>query len=198
MDHQTVLIYGPAGSGKGTQAALLREYLLKADPDRSTLHVVTGDMFRKAAESAGYTGQRIRHIQDTGGLQPAFLPIWLWSSYFVENLNGDEHILIDGFPRRPEEAVIFDSAITFYERRNPVVIVLNVAEEELLRRALEVRKRADDSKELMKRRIGWYFDEVVPTIDVFRKDEKYTVQEIDGARSIEDIHNDIKARLGLA
>ncbi len=198
MQLHTVLFYGPAGSGKGTQAALLRDHLASIDPERTALHVVTGDMFRRASEQDSYTGRLIRDIQERGALQPAFLPIWLWASYFVDHLAGNEHLLIDGFPRRPEEASVFDSAMTFYQRTNPVVFVLDVEESELMRRAIEVRRRADDSEELMRRRIAWYHDEVVPTIAYFRNSPAYRIEELDGNRSIEDIQADIRARLGLA
>lgn len=197
MQLHTVLFYGPAGSGKGTQAALLRDHLAALDPERKALHVVTGDMFRHVSEQDTYTGRLIREILEGGALQPAFLPIWLWASYFAENLTGEEHLLIDGFPRRFEEASVFDSAIQFYKRLNPVVFILNVDEAELMRRALEVRKRADDSVELMQRRIQWYHEEVVPTIEFFRQNASYRIEEVDGNRSIEDIQGDIRTRLGL-
>jgi adenylate kinase family enzyme len=199
VDIQTVIFYGCAGAGKGTQAALLQKHLEERNPERVTLNISTGDKFRAFASGDTYFAQKqVKEILNKGGLMPAFLPIWLWSGTFVEQLTGNEHLIVDGFPRRPEEAVVFDSAIDFFGRQHPMVVSLNVPAETVMQRLLEGRKRGDDKEEEIKSRLAWYEKEVVPTIQFFRDSPRYQVFDVEGTASIEEVHAAIKTKLQLS
>lgn len=199
VELQTVIFVGCAGSGKGTQAAMLKQFLERADPTRPTHHITTGEKFREFASTDKlYAQQRVREILNSGGLMPAFLPIWIWSGMFIELVQNNEHLLLDGFPRRPEEGTVLDSALTFFGRKMPHVVVLDAADEVIMARLIEHRKRHDDTKDEIKRRLEWYRSEVVPTLEFFRTSAQYVVHDVDANHPVEEIHADITHRLGLS
>lgn len=199
MELQTVLFVGCAGSGKGTQAGMLKQYLERVDPTHPTHHITTGDKFREfAGGDKLYAQRRVKEILNTGGLMPAFLPIWIWSGMFIDLVQNNEHLLLDGFPRRPEEGVILESALEFFERTSPHFIVLDAPDNIIMERLIEHRKRHDDTKEEIQRRLDWYRQEVIPMLVHFRTSPKYIVHEVDANRSADVIHADIVHRLGLS
>lgn len=195
----TALFYGRAGCGKGTQLALLKEYLEKSDSSKKTLQVETGAAFRRfTGENPTYTGKAVLEILNRGGLPDAFISVWLWTQALVDSYTGTEHLLFDGFPRRVLEAEMLDGALSLYDRDPVTLFVLNVPEEKVIER-LRLRQRADDvSEDRIRRRLTWYESDVVPTIEYYkRKGGRYTVHEIDGNRSIEAVQQDIIQKLGL-
>lgn len=192
MNPITALFYGRAGCGKGTQVALLKEYLEKNDAAHPVLSVETGAGFRSIITGDSHTSKRVKEMVNAGELPPVFIPVWLWASELIEKYSGSEHLLFDGFPRRTLEAEVLDGALEFYRRTPAVVFVLNVSEERSLER-LKLRKRADDlSEEQIQERLRWYRDDVVPTIEYFRKRAPaYRIVEINGEQSIEAVHAEI-------
>ncbi len=199
MELQTIFFVGCAGAGKGTQAALLKQYLERVDTTRPTHHITTGDKFREfAGGDKFYAQRRVKEILNTGGLMPAFLPIWIWSGLFIELIQNNEHLLLDGFPRRPEEGLILESALSFFERASPHFIVLDAPDTVIMERLIEHRKRHDDTKEEIQRRLDWYRSEVMPMLEQFKTSPNYVVHEVDANRSAEEIHADIVHRLGLS
>lgn len=75
---------------------------------------------------------------EKGGLQPEFLAVWNWSSLFVEKMQGNEHLVLDGTPRKLDEAEVLDSAMRFYGREKPFVIFLDVSKEFSITRFLKI------------------------------------------------------------
>ncbi len=198
MNLQTVFLYGRAGAGKGTQAAELNTFLREQDPDRKTIYLETGQRFRDFIQnSKTYTRDRVKQVLDEGGLLPAFLPIWIWTSLLNDEVTGNDHLVLDGLCRRPEEAPILDSAMKFYGRHGATVIVLDITDEEAMTRLLK-RARHDDHDEKIKERLGWFQTDVVPTMEFFKNDPFYNFITINGMQSIEDVHKDILKALKLA
>jgi adenylate kinase len=132
-----------------------------------------------------------------GGLMPSFMPIYIWGNFLVKNYSGTEHLVFDGTPRRLIEAEAMDSMFTFFNLENPIIIYLAVPLEESVKR-LMLRKRYDDTEEDIRKRLSWYETDVRPALDHFRNRKDVTVLDIDGNRSIEEIHQDIVKKTGLA
>ncbi len=136
----------------------------------------------------------MRDVNDAGGLQPSFLPIHLWTSFFIENLTPAAHLILDGVARKVNEAKVLAEALAFYGRGDAFVIFLDVPRDVV---ALRMRKRGrgDDAEEKnVERRLAWYESEVVPVIEYFKAHPTLRFLPIDGDRPIEVIHEDIVAR----
>ncbi len=198
MKPQPFIFIGRSGSGKGTQAGLLIDALKKVDPSHGSLYVQTGEEFRNFIKGDTYTEKIAKKIYDAGELEPEFVATYLWVKILNEHFTGDQHIIFDGTPRRLHEAGVLDSVFGFYGLDNPWVIHVDIGPEESLKRLL-LRKRADDSEEDIQERLSWYETEVVPVVEYYRdnQDCQFSV-DINGERSIEEIHADIVKRLGLS
>jgi adenylate kinase len=196
MTPQTFILFGPSGSGKGTQAKLLIDYLEKNDPEKKVLYLETGEKLREFAKGDSFSARRTKEVIDAGGLMPEFLPIWLWSQFFIEGISDGEHVVIDGISRRPHEAWILDGAMQFYNRKDPCIISLLVSPEWATER-LEERGRLDDKEAEIKKRMEWYEKNVVPALDHFRKNSYYKFLEINGEQSIPEVHQEILSKIGL-
>ncbi len=196
MQPRTIIFYGRSGSGKTTQLALLRDALAQKDPERSIFYIQTGDEFRKFVEEDSYTSKLSQEIANAGGLQPAFLPIWIWTGVFVKNMTGSEHVFCDGLVRRYPEALVFDSAMQFYKRERPDVVSIRVSEKWATERLRE-RGRHDDTAAGIARRLDWFDTETAPAIEYFRKSEYYNFIDINGEQHIEDVFKDISAALKI-
>lgn len=186
----TVFFMGPAGSGKSTQSKLLLDYFEHTDPNRPRFYSYTGERFRAFIEGEKYSHRRARAIQESGGRQPDFLAVLLWGEVFVEELTGDEHIVMDGSPRSMVEAEALDTAMMFYERGKPFVFELALPKEKSVERLLP-RARSDDTEEAIARRVLWFHTDVLPVTEFYRHNPNYTFATIDGDQSIKAIHEDI-------
>ncbi len=186
---KTFLFMGRSGCGKGTQVKLLMDYL-KSKSETPIFYLQTGQVFRDMIKNETYTGKLSSRIDTEGRLQPEFLAVWAWSHLMVDNLRGDEHLILDGMPRRFHEAPVLDSALKFYERENPYIIHINVSRESSKERLLS-RKRSDDNEESVERRLSWFDTEVMPAIDYFKQNPSYKFLDLDGERTIEEIHKDL-------
>jgi adenylate kinase family enzyme len=180
---------GRSGCGKGTQAKLLMDYLQTAS-NRKITYVETGERFRSFIKEQGHSSELSREIAETGGLQPEFLAVWNWASLFVESVSGDEHLILDGMPRRIREAHVLDSAMGFYKRMMPLVIHIQTSKEWSKNRMME-RKRADDTEEDIERRLGWFDTEVTPIFEFYERDRNYNYIVINGEQSVEEVHNEL-------
>jgi adenylate kinase len=197
MQSQTFLFFGPSGSGKGTQAKLLINYLNEKNPGRNILYLETGERHREFAKSNSLTARKTKEVIENGGLMPEFIPVWLWTQFFVDNIkSGDEHIILDGVSRRPHEALIIDSALHFYDRKNPIILSINVSPHWVVERLVE-RGRVDDKEKEIIRRIEWYEKNVVPAMEHFKNNPYYKFIEINAEQSIEEVHRKILEKIGL-
>jgi adenylate kinase family enzyme len=194
MEKQFFIILGRSGSGKGTQAALLKDFL-EQTYKHPVLHSTTGGNFRNFIASDSYVAHLARNVNESGGLQPEFLAVWNWSDIFIHTLKGDETIILDGAPRKPFEVNVLHSAISFLGYKNPIVIYLDTSES-VSREHLLGRGREDDKGEAqVNRRMSWFEVEVLPVVDAYKNDPRYTMIHINGNQTIEEVNRELFEKL---
>lgn len=194
MEKQFIILLGRSGSGKGTQAALLKTFLENKGHEK-VVHITTGGGFREFMESGSYIANLAKEVNTIGGLQPEFLAVWNWSNIFINTLTGNETVILDGAPRKPFEAGILHSAIEFAKYRTPLVVYLDVSEN-WSRDHLFGRGRDDDKNEnSVASRMNWFETDVLPTLDLYLHDPRYTVLHINGNQTIEEVHSEIIKKL---
>lgn len=193
----TIIFIGPQGSGKGTQIEKLDAVLTEMDPTRDTIDFQTGRRFRALAmKGEGYTEEHVAQTLDSGVLQPLFLSVVLWGDAMREHMNPNRHVLIDGFPRTVSEAVVLESALSFYERQEVTIINLETPED-IVRERMKGRARKDDTEASIEARLKWYREETLPVLAYYRDREHTTVLDIDGTDSINGVHAEILRALNL-
>ncbi len=181
MDLKTAILIGPSGCGKGTQAKMLVEHLEQHDTEHPVRYLQTGENFRKFMEGDSYVQRRIKEALSEGKLAPGFLPIYIWSQLFIDNITGDDHLVCDGFPRRAEESPILHSAFEFLGREKPTVILFEVDDDVLIERLVNGRKRFDDTPEGVAERLRFFRKDVSLAIKFFEEHPYYNVVRINGA-----------------
>jgi adenylate kinase len=158
-----ILLLGPQGSGKGTQAKRIAgEYGIP--------HIATGDMLRAAMAAETPLGRTVKPIYDAGGLVPDEIMIELIRERLDEPDAADGFVL-DGFPRTMPQAEAFDAMLREIARELTVVFALQVSDEicveRLLKRA-EDEGRPDDTPEAIRTRLDLYHRETEPLIEHYR------------------------------
>ncbi len=196
VEQQTIVFLGPQGSGKGTQVQSLANYLEKKDPGHPVFHFSVGELLREFGGEVGYTEERVHASLLRGEMQPGFISSYLVARYFIHHLRGQEHVIIDGYPRSPENLVNFDSAMDFYGRVTPTLLYLNIPDEESVARLMK-RGRSDDTEEGIRKRLAWTKEQFSTTIAHFTNNPKYRFTEIDGLGSIEEVHQRVLTTLGI-
>jgi adenylate kinase family enzyme len=195
MKPYSFIFFGLSGSGKGTQAKLLIDYLKNKDK-RPVIYLETGAKFREFVTEVSKTAQMTKQIMDEGGLLPEFLPIWIWTEYLVKHFSGEEHMVLDGLARRAHEVPILDSALRFYQRERPFVILINVSKKWAVERLLG-RGRSDDNVSDIEKRVNWYYENVLPSVEYFKTNDFYNFIEINGEQEIEDVFKEIILKTGI-
>lgn len=190
MKPLTIVFFGRSGSGKGTQAQKLIDYI-KENRNTRVIYLETGQRFREFIKSEGYISGLVKETLDQGGLLPAFLPIWIWTDFLVKNLKKNDDLILDGICRRSSEAPVFDSAIRFFERKEVCVILIKTSKQWSRDRLLERRRDDDLSDEDVEKRLEWFDKDVVPALKYFEKKDGYHFLEVNGEKPINEVHNDI-------
>jgi len=191
------IFLGRSGCGKGTQADLLMSHLCKiGDKSCKTLHVESGALLRAFSQGENFTQTKIKEVLANGVLVPESVVVALWTDYLISNFTGTENIVFDGCPRKLCEAQLLTDALTFYNIEKPTVISVNVSREWSEKRLLG-RARKDDNPESINKRLEWFETEVVPAMNYYKSDPYYNVIDINGEQPIEDVHNELLAKLGL-
>ncbi len=186
---------GKSGAGKGTQIKMLLEHL-KGTP--KIIYAETGKMFREFITETSFAATRSLEIMKTGQRQPDYLAVVMWGKFFMQNITtGQEHILIDGFPRSYSEAKMVETFFQHYKRKIPFIILLDVSDEEVTERMLR-RGRMDDNEKDIKTRLHWFKKDVVPAVNFFRKKSCYNFIEINGEQEPEKVQKDILASIGIS
>ncbi len=185
-----ILLLGPQGSGKGTQAARIAE-------DYAIPHIATGDMLRTEMAAGTELGERVRPIYEAGGLVPDDLMIELIRGRLSREDARDGFIL-DGFPRTIAQADALDAMLREIARELDVVFEFQVPEKTTLldrmrKRAAEER-RIDDTPEAMHRRLDLYDRETAPLVEHYRATANNVVG-IHGDRSIDAVFAEIQDAL---
>lgn len=172
-----IVMMGPQGSGKSTQARLLAERL-------GVAHISTGSLFRQIAEEDSDLGLKVEKFLSEGKLVPDEETLEIVESFC--DLPGCEHgFVLDGFPRNLDQAQRFSQPIdqAFY---------LKVSDSESVKR-LTARGRFDDTSELIRERLRAYHTETEPVLEYYRA--KGLLTEIEGENSIEHIQQVIVEKL---
>ncbi len=197
MQKQAYIFIGQSGAGKGTQAALFEEKVKQLYSNEPKLHLETGALFREFSTTDSYTAQETKALMDEGKLPPAFIGIHVWSHELIAQYNGEAFIFIDGTPRVASEVPVLLSAAQFY-RWKLHVIFLSVGDawsnERLIGRGRPDDLDGHDRAE----RIAWFHANVMPAIELLRSSSDVDFIEINGERTIDEIHTDICQKLGLS
>lgn len=191
MNSHIVILVGRSGSGKGTQGEYIKNFLESKFADQKTYYISTGARFREFSNSDTFTSRISKKINEAGGLQPEFLAVWNWSNILVDNISEAGNIIFDGAPRKLHEAEVLDSAVDFYAWQKPLVIEIDVAVDECVKR-LMARKRFDDTEEVIRERLSWYERDVVPMLEWYKHAGKYAYLQVNGNRTVEEIKQDIE------
>ncbi len=196
MDLLTIIFVGRSGCGKGTQVEKLIEYI-KTKDKRGIFHVEVGARFRAFLKEGSYASSLAEKISDIGGLQPEFLAVWAWTSELVKYLKPNQHLLIDGTPRRADEAKILDTALDFFERDNVHVVYLNVSLDWAIDKMLRRGRIDDQDIKDLNEKMRWFEKDVLPVVEHYSQNGRVHLHEINGEQTVEKVHKDIVESLDL-
>ena len=215
MSELNLILFGPPGAGKGTQAARLQE-------DFRLPYVATGDILRAAVKDGTELGLKAKGFMDAGELVPDDLVIDLIVDRVGEGDARDGFIL-DGFPRTRPQADALGEAFKQLGRRITAVLLIDVPDEDLVRRISGRRvsvktgrpyhvesdppkhegrcdvdgsrlvQRDDDKPDVVKKRLEVYHAETEPLVGYY--DELGLLRRIDGTRSPTEVHDHVRAVL---
>jgi adenylate kinase len=186
-----VVILGPPGAGKGTQAALIAR-------DAQVPKIATGDMLREAMAAETEVGLRVKPIYDAGDLVPDDLMIELIRERLSQPDTANGFVL-DGFPRTIAQAEALDEMLTELDREISVVLQFQVSDEcalERLRGRAEHEHRTDDGPEVVLHRIAEYHEKTEPLVEYYRS--KGILVGIHADRLIEDVYAEVQDVLEAA
>jgi len=196
MKTLTNIFIGRSGCGKGTQIKQLTDFVENKDWNK-VFHLEAGERFRNFIKDTSYSSYLAKEISEDGGLQPEFLSIWAWGGELAKGFKKDQHLFVDGTPRRLIEAKILESVFDFYNIKKVNIIYLNVSRDWATNR-MKARGRADDLEDHdIKKRLDWFDNEVIPVIDYYRSHKNHNFIEINGEQDIEKVHKDIISALDL-
>jgi adenylate kinase len=202
-----VIIMGPQGAGKGTQAAKLEEEL-------GATHIETGDLVRSEIKSETELGQKIKEYSDKGELVPDEIIIEMTKPYLEENHSW----ILDGFPRNKEQAQALDEALNEIGEKVDKVIVLEASDEELVERLSGRRQseatgevyhvehnpppdegsdedrgpfvqREDDTEEAIRTRLENYHEQTEPLKDYY--EEQGILATVDASQGMDEVTEDV-------
>ena len=177
-----IILFGPPGSGKGTQAKILEDKF-------GLLQISTGDLFRYELGNNTPLGQIARSFMDKGQLVPDAVTIEMLKNKLEKHPDVKGYIF-DGFPRTIAQSEALDDLLDDREEKVDILISLVVNDNEIVQRLLERGKtseRADDANEdVIRERIKVYKGETAPVYNYYAKKDIST--EVEGIGSIEDIN----------
>jgi adenylate kinase len=151
-----IVLVGPPGAGKGTQAARLSERL-------GAPHISTGDLFRDNMKNETDLGREAQRYVDAGDLVPDEVTVKMVKERLAQ-ADAQDGFLLDGFPRNAAQAQELESVLGELGQRLDAVLVFEVDDEELIQR-LTARGRSDDTEETIRHRQEVYRSETEPLID---------------------------------
>ena len=188
MPQLNVLLFGPQGSGKGTQAK-------RISAEHGVPHISTGDMFRSAIAKQTPLGLQVKPILEAGDLVPDELTVGLIRERLAEP-DAQRGFVLDGFPRNIAQAEALDELLTDLDRPLTAVLELLISDEQcqarLLGRAAE-ESHTDDTPEAIARRLEIYHRETAPLSEHYRATGKLVGINADGA--IDEVWNEIQQAL---
>jgi adenylate kinase len=188
-----LILLGPPGAGKGTQAQRLVER-------QEIVQLSTGDMLRAAVAAGTEIGLKAKAIMDRGELVPDEVVVGIIKDR-IEKKDAEKGFILDGFPRTVGQAEALDKMLKEKGLSLDAVVEIKVDEGILLSR-IEKRAgetpggpRADDNAEALKKRLAVYREQTAPLVDYFRS--KGLLKTVDGMKGIEEVARSIDAVLGV-
>ena len=214
-----LILFGPPGAGKGTQAQLLKERL-------GIEHVSSGDLFRHHLSNGTELGELARGYMNRGALVPDEVTIGMVLDRVASMPNG-RGFMLDGFPRNTNQASALDDALKQRNQRIDRVVHISVPDDELIRRLSnryicrrcqkpftrdavtgappggcndctdggEIYQRDDDTPDAVANRLSIYHEETAPVLDFYG--EAGLLADIPGAGTIENVNQSVLNALGL-
>jgi adenylate kinase len=171
-----VVLLGPPGAGKGTQGILLSQHL-------RIPAISTGDMLREAVAEGSGLGNKVQGIMASGALVDDALMADVVRDRLAK-ADAGRGFLLDGYPRTLPQAETLAGILRDAFQDLDAVLLVDVPEDELVRRAL-LRGRADDQESVIRERLRVYREKTAPLIGYYR--ERGLLREIDGNRPVEDV-----------
>ena len=175
-----MILMGPPGAGKGTQAQVVAErYSIPA--------ISTGDIFRKNASEGTELGIQAQRFMDAGEYVPDELTNLMVRNR-IDEPDAERGFLLDGYPRTLAQVEELDGMIKHTGHVLDAVVVLTVDKEELVQRLLQraaTEGRADDTEEVVRRRYEVYDEQTAPLIDVYR--DRGLMIEVDGMGEVDEV-----------
>lgn len=185
-----ILLVGPPGAGKGTQAVKIAEKL-------GIPHISTGDIFRSQIAAGTDLGKQAQEFMNAGQLVPSSVTNGMVASRLAE-ADTATGFLLDGYPRNLDQIEALDAELVPADRQLQVVLELtadtDVVVARLLQRSLE-QGRADDTEDVIRKRLEVYADETAPIIAVYA--DRGVLVQVDGIGSVEDVTQRIFEALGI-
>jgi adenylate kinase len=208
-----LVLLGPPGAGKGTQAERVSE-------DFGLRYIATGNMLRDAVRDETELGRQAKEYMDRGDLVPDELIIAMIKQA-LEEPDADRGFILDGFPRTGAQAEALDEELQHLGRELSAALLFDVPEEEVVRRLSGRRVcvkgqhnfhvdfdppkhpdrcdvdgsrlivRDDDKPEVIQRRLTQYHEKTEPLIDYYEKRGK--LRRVDGSRSADEVNDQIRA-----
>jgi adenylate kinase len=185
-----LLLLGPQGSGKGTQAKRIAE-------EHGIPHISTGDMFRAAMHAETPLGLEIKPIYDRGDLVPDGLTVALIRERLADS-DAAAGFVLDGFPRNLPQAEALDSMLAEISRGLDAILFFDLDDETATARALgraHEEGRADDTPEGITRRLALYHEVTEPVVEYYRLTGKLV--PLHAVRSIDAVWAEIEDALRL-
>jgi adenylate kinase len=184
-----IVLLGPPGAGKGTQAALLSKKLGLA-------HISTGEMLREEVAAKSDLGLKVKNILDNGDLVPDELMVSVIRSR-ISRPDCKGGFLLDGFPRTVKQAQDLDALLKEVHQELSDVIELKVPEEILLerirRRATQGATRSDDNDRVMANRLKVYWDLTAPVSAFYSS--VGSLRHVDGLGTIDEVQSRIQSAI---
>lgn len=180
-----LIIFGPPGAGKGTQAVQIRERY-------GIVHVSTGDMLRTAVKDGTQLGSLAKSFMDKGELVPDDVVIGIIKERITKPDPGNG-FLLDGFPRTIPQAEALDQVLEAEGLKIDAVVSIEVDDEEIIKRISgrqAEENRADDKVDVVKTRLDVYRNQTEPLKEYYR--ERGTLKEIDGIGSVQEVGDSIE------
>jgi len=187
-----LILFGPPGSGKGTQSdRLVEKYGL--------IHLSTGNLLREEISNKTPLGIEAKKFIDHGQLVPDEVVIGMVDSFFDKHKEANG-FLFDGFPRTVAQAQALDRLLTLKKTDIALVLALDVTEKELVNRLLNRGKtsgRTDDTDEnVIRKRFAVYTNETSPVADYYKKSRKF--KPIQGEGSVDEINAALRQAIDKA
>ncbi len=188
-----IILFGPPGAGKGTQAQVLVD-------DYGLVQLSTGDMLRQARDSGTDLGNKVKDIMDSGQLVSDEIVVGIIAER-IEQPDCANGFILDGFPRTRPQAEALDHMLAEKGLKLDAVIMIEVPDDELFRRIDTRAKetdgaRPDDTPEVLRRRLDVYHQQTAPVLPYY--DQKGMLKTVDGLETVGGVTAQIKEILAGA